>query len=33
MGAHRSEGGRDWLEQDAQEQPEQIPVRTTAKGG
>ncbi|KAG7226633.1 hypothetical protein INR49_001803 [Caranx melampygus] len=25
MGAHRSEGGRDWLEQDAQEQPEQIP--------
>lgn len=25
MGAHRSEGGRDWLEQDAQEQPEQVP--------
>ncbi|XP_023264043.1 deoxynucleotidyltransferase terminal-interacting protein 1 [Seriola lalandi dorsalis] len=25
MGAHRSEGGRDWLEQDVQEQPEQNP--------
>ncbi|XP_069544060.1 deoxynucleotidyltransferase terminal-interacting protein 1 isoform X1 [Brachyistius frenatus] len=25
MGAHRSEGGRDWLEQDGPEQPEQTP--------
>ncbi|XP_049893995.1 deoxynucleotidyltransferase terminal-interacting protein 1 [Epinephelus moara] len=25
MGAHRSEGGRDWLEQDGPEQPEQSP--------
>uniref|UniRef100_UPI0037E80CBC deoxynucleotidyltransferase terminal-interacting protein 1 n=1 Tax=Semicossyphus pulcher TaxID=241346 RepID=UPI0037E80CBC len=25
MGAHRSEGGRDWLEQDGLEQPEQSP--------
>ncbi|XP_028284644.1 deoxynucleotidyltransferase terminal-interacting protein 1 [Parambassis ranga] len=25
MGAHRSEGGRDWLEQDGPEQPEQVP--------
>ncbi|XP_074502919.1 deoxynucleotidyltransferase terminal-interacting protein 1-like isoform X1 [Sebastes fasciatus] len=25
MGAHRSEGGRDWLQQDGHEQPEQSP--------
>lgn len=28
MGAHRSEGGRDWPELDGPEQPEQNPVRT-----